>query len=112
MVKNIKCRRCDKTEPAMVRYNGHFMGWFCEEHRPDRMNAKRAQELVEAYRDSKIGLLRFPIEFNDKAHPFFKIASDKVRRGEAKYDSIVGTFRPKFKRLNRSERRKETRQSD
>lgn len=109
LVKSMKCRACAEPEAAMVRYNGYFMGWFCNDHRPDKMKVKRAQELLAAYHDSKIGILRFPVEFNEKDHPFHQLAVAAIRRGEAKYDQIVGTFQPRIKRLNRAERRRSRR---
>lgn len=110
-VRSMKCRRCAKTEAAMIRYNGFFMGWFCDEHRPDQMKAKMASQMLEAYRDDGSGLLVFPIEFNDKAHPFFNLVQLAIKGGLAKFDKIVTTLTPKFKRLNRAERRAEKRRS-
>lgn len=110
-VRSQKCRRCGKAEPAMIRYKGFFMGWFCNDHRPDRIQAKNAGEMIQiAYevdQPPKPGVREvYPIAMNEKDHPFHEICMFRISKGIGCWDMIVTTFMPKVRSTNRAERRR------
>lgn len=105
-VRNQECRACGATEPAYVMYRGHFMGWFCNDHRPDRRpDAKTAADVMPCYVQGG-GIEVYPVEMNNKRHPFHKICQDRIRRGLGRFDKIVTTFGPRPSgHMNRAQRR-------
>ncbi len=111
-IRNQECRSCGKREAALVRYAGHFMGWFCNDHRPDKVQGGRAIDVLqECYEDSKapVGKPRevYPIEMNDKKHPFHALCVKRIELGIGCWDKIVTTLIPNQNRApNRAQRRR------
>lgn len=112
-VKALKCRRCGKPGAAIVKYGGYFMGLFCNDHRPDKVKAKRAVDIMECYEVEKPepGKPReiYPVEMNSPSHPFHGLCKHRIELGIGRWDLIVQTFVPRSsltKPPNRAQRRR------
>lgn len=113
---NQKCWRCGALTGLLIRYHGWMVGWFCEEHRPDKGSEVQVNKILQNYAPvkGKPGddmLPVIPLELSDKRHPFSQAANEMIKKGEARWEMQRGLLTPLTPlSLNRQQRRAEKKQ--
>ncbi len=101
------CTCCGRDTFHFLRYSGWAVGWFCDDHRPDKKNGLvKVSDIFELF---GTGLPRpvLPLEWQDRRHPFSKLAHERVNAGTAEWSKINVIMMPRPPaEMNRAQRRR------
>lgn len=78
-----KCEKCGITTQLHLRYAGWSVGWFCNDHRPDKDSSKQQvrdilKGMMTKEQENGPPILVFPRSWLDKRHPFHQVAQGMV----------------------------------